>query len=98
MQCTRSAWPYSKKQEYGHVIPTTTSLGLFGIFGQFNYAGMGLTLTSSRKEKNVIEANIHAAAKMAVIGLTETLAKEGVKYSIVVNWSVSLMHNMKISF
>jgi NAD(P)-dependent dehydrogenase (short-subunit alcohol dehydrogenase family) len=30
-----------------------------------------------------------AAAKMAVVGLTETLAKEGAKYNIVVNWCVT---------
>lgn len=60
---TRAAWPYFRKQRYGKVINTTSSSGLFGNFGQANYA----------------------AAKMALVGFTETLAKEGAKYNIRVN-------------
>ncbi|KAK4624200.1 Peroxisomal hydratase-dehydrogenase-epimerase [Fulvia fulva] len=57
---TRAAWPYFKKQKYGRVVHTTSSSGLFGNFGQSNYA----------------------AAKFGLVGLTETLAKEGAKYNI----------------
>ena len=60
---TRAAWPYFRKQRYGKVINTSSSSGLFGNFGQTNYA----------------------AAKMALVGLTETLAKEGAKYNIHAN-------------
>ena len=56
----RAAWPFFKKQRFGRVINTSSSSGLFGNFGQCNYA----------------------AAKMAVVGFTETLAKEGAKYNI----------------
>lgn len=60
MKTARAAWPFFKKQRYGKIINTSSSSGLFGNFGQSNYA----------------------AAKMAVVGFTETLAKEGAKYNI----------------
>ena len=60
MKTARAAWLFFRKQRYGKVINTSSSSGLFGNFGQSNYA----------------------AAKMALIGFTETLAKEGAKYNI----------------
>ena len=83
----RAAWPYMRKQKYGRVINTSSSSGLFGNFGQSNYA----------------------AAKMALVGLSETMAKEGVKYNIYTNvlapgaasrltqtvWSPEMMDLMK---
>ena len=60
MKTARAAWPYFRKQRYGKVINTSSSSGLYGNFGQSNYA----------------------AAKMALIGFNETLAKEGAKYNI----------------
>jgi multifunctional beta-oxidation protein len=37
-KCARAAWPYFKKQKYGRIINTSSSSGLFGNFGQTNYA------------------------------------------------------------
>ena len=61
--CTKAAWPHMVTQQYGRIINTTSSSGLFGNFGQTNYG----------------------SAKMAVIGLMNSLKQEGKKYNIKVN-------------
>ena len=61
--CTKAVWDIMREQNYGRVIFTTSSTGLYGNFGQANYG----------------------AAKMAVVGLMNTLNIEGEKYGIRVN-------------
>lgn len=60
---TKAAWPHMRRQGYGRVVFTTSSSGLYGNFGQSNYA----------------------AAKMALVGLMQTLSLEGEKHGIRVN-------------
>ena len=61
--CTKAVWPIMREQQYGRVVFTTSSSGLYGNFGQANYG----------------------AAKMAMVGLMNTLHLEGAKYDIHVN-------------
>lgn len=35
---THAAWPLFQKQKYGRVVNTTSSTGIYGRFGQANYA------------------------------------------------------------
>ena len=61
--CTKAVWPGMRERRFGRIVMTTSGSGLYGNFGQANYA----------------------AAKMAVVGLMNTLAIEGEKYDIRVN-------------
>ena len=63
VHCTKAVWDIMRAQDYGRIVMTTSSSGLFGNFGQANYG----------------------AAKMALVGLMQTLAIEGAKNDIRVN-------------
>ena len=61
--CTKAVWEQMRQQQFGRIVMTTSSSGLYGNFGQANYG----------------------AAKMALVGLMQTLSIEGEKYGIRVN-------------
>lgn len=63
VNCTKAVWDVMRAQNYGRIVMTTSSSGLYGNFGQSNYG----------------------AAKMALVGLMQTLAIEGAKNDIRVN-------------
>ena len=61
--CTKAVCEIMREQNYGRIVFTTSSSGLYGNFGQANYG----------------------AAKMAMVGLMNTLHLEGAKNNIHVN-------------
>ncbi|WP_300973066.1 SDR family NAD(P)-dependent oxidoreductase [Sphingomonas sp. LHG3406-1] len=61
--CTKAVWDSMRERNYGRIVMTTSSSGLYGNFGQSNYG----------------------AAKMALVGLMQTLSIEGAKNNIKVN-------------
>lgn len=61
--CCKAVWPHMQAQNYGRIVMTTSSSGLYGNFGQANYG----------------------AAKLAQVGLMQTLGIEGAKHDIRVN-------------
>ncbi|PCI57928.1 MAG: 3-oxoacyl-ACP reductase, partial [Gammaproteobacteria bacterium] len=63
VNCTKAVWEIMKNQNYGRIVMTTSSSGMYGNFGQANYG----------------------AAKMAVLGLMNTLVIEGAKNNIHIN-------------
>ncbi len=63
VHCTKAVWAIMQQQNYGRIVFTSSSSGLYGNFGQSNYG----------------------AAKMAMVGLMNTLHLEGAKHNIHVN-------------
>jgi len=61
--CTHAVFPIMREQQYGRIIFTSSSSGVFGNFGQTNYG----------------------SAKMAMIGLMNTLKIEGQNKNIFTN-------------
>ncbi|MET4682259.1 SDR family NAD(P)-dependent oxidoreductase [Brevundimonas faecalis] len=70
VNCTKAVWDIMREQNYGRIVMTTSSSGLFGNFGQANYG----------------------AAKMALVGLMQTLSIEGAKNDIRVNCLAPTAH------
>ncbi len=63
VNCTKAVWDIMREQDYGRIVVTTSSSGMYGNFGQSNYG----------------------AAKMAVLGLMNTLVLESAKYNMRIN-------------
>ena len=63
MICSKAVWEPMRTQNYGRILMTTSTSGLYGNFGQTNYG----------------------AAKMALVGLMQSLSIEGAKHGIKVN-------------
>ena len=63
LNCTHTVFPIMRDQEYGRIIFTSSSSGVFGNFGQTNYG----------------------SAKMAMIGLMNTLKIEGQNKNVFTN-------------
>jgi NAD(P)-dependent dehydrogenase (short-subunit alcohol dehydrogenase family) len=63
VNATKAVWAGMRDQNYGRIVMTTSSSGLYGNFGQCNYG----------------------AAKMALVGLMQTLALEGASRNVRVN-------------
>ena len=70
VNCTKAVWDIMRAQNYGRIVMTTSSSGLYGNFGQSNYG----------------------AAKMALVGLMQTLSIEGAKNDVRVNCLAPTAH------
>lgn len=95
-----AAWPHMEKNEYGRIINITSSTGLYGSFGQANYAAMksavlGLTYTLALEgKKRNIQAN--AIAPLAASRMMETVRSkeelERIPISSIANMVAYLCH------
>ena len=80
INCTKACWNIMREQEYGRIVVTTSSSGLYGNFGQTNYgaAKMGVigamnTLVQEGAKYNI---RVNALAPTAGTRMTEGLIPE----------------------
>jgi NAD(P)-dependent dehydrogenase (short-subunit alcohol dehydrogenase family) len=77
LYCTKAVWPIMDEKGYGRIVMTTSSSGLYGNFGQTNYAAakMGLVgfmnaLKIEGQKKNI---HVNSIAPTGATRMTETL-------------------------
>ena len=81
--CTLAAWPHMKDANYGRIVMTTSSAGLFSNFGQGNYAAakMGVfgLMNALKHEGRKFNININTLAPMALTRMTEDIMSDKIK-------------------
>ncbi|MEE2653749.1 MAG: SDR family NAD(P)-dependent oxidoreductase [Pseudomonadota bacterium] len=77
VNCTKAVWDIMREQEYGRIVMTTSSSGMYGNFGQSNYGaakmavlGFMNTLGLEGAKKNV---RVNALSPTAATRMTEDL-------------------------
>lgn len=82
VNCTKAAWPVMREQRYGRVVMTTSSSGLYGNFGQSNYAtakaGLVGLMNVLHLEGQKYGIHVNAICPVAATNMMEGLLPEPV--------------------
>ena len=80
VNCTKAVWDIMKKQNYGRIVMTTSSSGLYGNFGQANYGAAKMAMVGFMNtlciegQKNNIQVN--CLSPTARTAMTEELIED----------------------
>jgi NAD(P)-dependent dehydrogenase (short-subunit alcohol dehydrogenase family) len=81
--CTKAVWGQMRQQNYGRIVVTTSSSGLYGNFGQTNYgaAKLGVVglMNTLRIEGAKYDIRVNALAPVALTRMTEDIIPEEAK-------------------
>jgi len=81
--CTKAVWNIMREQNYGRIVMTTSSSGLYGNFGQANYgaAKLGVVglMNTLQAEGTKYDIRINALAPVAHTRMTEDILPDAVK-------------------
>ena len=82
VKCAKAVWEIMRAQNYGRIVVTTSSSGLYGNFGQSNYGaaklgivGLMNTLKIEGQKQNI---HVNAVSPIAATRMTEGLMSEAV--------------------
>ena len=82
VHCCKAVWPIMQAQNYGRIVMTTSSSGLYGNFGQSNYGAAKMVLVGLMQTLALEGAKYHihvnALAPTAATRMTEGLMPEAV--------------------
>ena len=96
VNCTKAVWEIMKEQNYGRIVMTSSSSGLYGNFGQTNYgaAKMGVVglMNTLKLEGAKYNIKCNALAPVAATRMTEELMPGEVLERLEPQYVLSLIH------
>ena len=82
VHCTKAVWPIMQAQNYGRIVMTTSSSGLYGNFGQANYGAAKMALAGLMQTLSIEgvkhDIRVNCLAPTAATRMTEGLMPQAV--------------------